>query len=209
VDVRLPGGSSGDGIWAATLADLARALDRDAYDRLLAGSRIIRYWRGTVEIMVTSHAAADKLSTEYRGLVERHLNSRLRRPVIVRFDARPAVAPAGTESTGPDERTSGETPSPLVIAENEVEIGRQVWQSLLSDLARAVSPADLDRLAGVIVLGQDTAGAILLGTPSPLARRLIDTRYRSEIEASLAALLGQPAPIRTIDADGWRSAASD
>jgi hypothetical protein len=208
-DIRLPGGASGDAVWTATLADLARILDRDAYDRLLAGSRITRYWRGAVEVEVASNAAADKLSGEYRGLVERHLNSRLRRPAHVRFDARPAAQPAGTPASEPDAPVVRETPQQLVIAANEVEIGRQVWQSLLGDLARVVAPADLDRLAGIIVLGQDATGAILLGTPSPLARRLIDTRYRADIESSLAALLGQSAPIRTLDAADWCPAASD
>lgn len=207
-DVRLPGGASGDAVWAATLAELARVLDRDAYDRLLAGSRITRYWRGSVEVEVASNSAADKLSGEYRGLVERHLNSRLRRPVHVRFDARPAPA-ASSPASEPDAQPVRETPQPLVIAASEVDIGRQVWQSLLGDLARVVSPDDLDRLAGIIVLGQDASGVILLGTPSPLARRLIDTRYRTEIESSLAALLGQSAPIRTLGAGDWRPSDGD
>jgi hypothetical protein len=208
-DVRLPGGTSGAAVWAATLADLSRVLDREAYDRLLAGSRITRYWRGTVEIAVTSSAIADKLSNEYRGLVERHLNSRLRRPVAVRFEAQPVTPPASTPATELDEPSAAETPQQLVIAESEVEIGRQVWQSLLGDLARVVTSSDLDRLAGVVVLGQDATGAILLGTPSPLARRLIDSRYRADIESSLAALLGQPAPIRTLDASDWLLATRD
>ncbi len=208
-DVRLPGGTSGDAVWASTLADLARVFDRDAFDRLLAGSRITRYWRGTVEVGVASDAAAEKLSTEYRGLVERHLNSRLRRPVAVRFDPHPVAPPASAPVAEPDETSGAETAQPLVIAESQAEIGRQVWQSMIGDLARVVSPSDLDRLAGVIVLGQDASGAILLGTPSPLARRLIDRRYRSDIESSLAALLGQPAPIRTLDSADWSLATRD
>ncbi|HYI15490.1 MAG TPA: hypothetical protein VEX37_08870 [Thermomicrobiales bacterium] len=202
-DVRLPGGASGDAIWEATLADLARVFDRDTYDRLLAGSRITRYWRGTVEITVASSTAADKLSNEYRSLVERHLNSRLRRPVAVRFDPHPVVPPVSVPVAEPNEPVAAETPQPLVVVESEAEIGRQVWQSLMSDLARVVSPSDLDRLAGVIVLGQDASGAILLGAPSPLATRLIDRRYRAEVESSLAALLGHPAPIRILDSDDW------
>lgn len=206
VDVRLPGGASGSAVWSAVLGDLARALDRDAYQRLLAESRVTRYWRGSVEVRVGSVAAADKLSNEYRGLVERHLNSRLRRAVSVCFEA--ASDPVTTHRPVPDQ-PEPETPnaSPqLVLAEGEIEVGRQVWQSLLADLARVVSPADLDRLAGVIVLGQDASGVILLGAPTPLARRLVDGRYRATVEASLAALLGQPSPIRVLDPAGWRVA---
>lgn len=206
-EVRLPGGSSGSTVWAAALDDLSRVLDRGAYDRLLAGSRITRYWRGTVEICVASNAAADKLANEYRGLVERHLNNRLRRPVAVRFVFDPGEPVTGGAASDSIEQPASDTPHPIVIAEAEVEIGRQVWQSLLGDLARNVSPADLDRLAGVVVLGQDAAGAILLGTPSPLARRLLDGRYRADVEASLAALLGQPSPVRILASDDWSVAA--
>ncbi|HEX5167046.1 MAG TPA: hypothetical protein VFV93_16685, partial [Thermomicrobiales bacterium] len=204
-DVRLPGGASGNAVWATVVGDLARVLDRDAHDRLLAGSRIARYWRGTVEIRVTSLAAAGKLSNEYRGLVERHLNSRLRRPVAVRFeadaDAEPDRTPAAPSTD--DEDAAGESPQPLRVAVAEAEIGRQVWQSLLGDLARRIPQTDLDRLAGVIVLGQDAGGAIVLGAPSPLARRLLEGRYRAAVETSLAALLGQAAPLRILDAAGW------
>jgi len=202
-DVRLPGGASGSAIWTAVLDDLARTLDREAFDRLLAGSRITRYWRGSVEICVGSSAAADKLSNEYRGLVERHLNSRLQRPIAVRFAADPAEPAASDPTPEPTAPPVSDTPQPLVIAESDVEIGRQVWQSLLVDLARSVPAADLDRLAGVVVLGQDASGAILLGTPSPLACRLLAGHYRAEVESSLAALLGQPAPVRVLDAAGW------
>lgn len=203
VEVRLPGGASGSTIWAAVLDDLARALDRDAFQRMLAGSRITRYWRGTVEVGVGSVAAADKLSNEYRGLVERHLNSRLRRPVAVCFEASPVPVTDTLPDHGPSEPEAPDGSRPLALSVAEVEVGRQVWQSLLTDLSRVVSPADLDRLAGVVVLGQDASGAILLGAPSPLARRLIDGRYRAAVETSLAALLGQPSPINVLDPAGW------
>jgi hypothetical protein len=205
-DVRLPGGASGRAVWAAVVSDLARVLDRDAHERLLADSRISRYWRGTVEIRVASPAAAGKLSNEYRGLIERHLNSRLRRPVAIRFDAAVDPEPAQTqaEPSIDDECSTCESSQPLQVVAAEVEIGRQVWQSLLSDLARRVPSTDLDRLAGVIVLGQDAGGAFVLGAPSPLARRLLDRRYRADVEASLATLLGQAAPIRVLDAAAWR-----
>jgi hypothetical protein len=202
-DVRLPGGASGNATWTATLSDLARALDQSAYDRLLADSRITRYWRGTVEITVTGTGAAGKLSNEYRGLVERQLNSRLRRPVAVRFVANEVLAEMPEEGDHSAPAIPDDPQQPLTIDEEQVEIGRQVWQSLLADLGRVVAPSDLERLAGVVVLGQDVAGDILLGTPSPLARRLVDRRYRSEIERSLTALFGQPLPFRTLDASDW------
>lgn len=200
-DVRLPGGASGNTTWSAVLADLARLLDRNAFDRLLAGSHIARYWRGTVEVQTTSPASADKLSNEYRAIVERHLNSRLSRPVAVRFEVTPVSDP-----TDADPQTSAATVSPsdpLVVTEADVEIGRQVWQSLLSDLARTIPVSDLDRLAGVIVLGQDASGNILLGAPSPLAQRLLAGRYRTHVEASLAALLSQTAPLHILSATDW------
>ena len=205
-DVRLPGGASGSTVWASVLDDLARVLDRDAYDRLLAGSRITRYWRGTVEIRSGSRAATDKLSNEYRGLIERHLNNHLRRPVAVRFESAPVAEVVGAAPAASAEEPAPDAPQPIVLAEAEVETGRQVWQSLLGDLARVVSPTDLDRLAGVVVLGQDTSGAILLSTPSPLARRLLDVRYRAEVESSLTALLGQQSPVRVLAAADWRIA---
>jgi hypothetical protein len=202
-DVRMPGGASGNAVWSTVLGDLARALDRDAFQRLLTGSRITRYWRGTVEVRVGSVAAADKLSNEYRGLIERHLNSRLRRPVAVCFEADAVVSATVHTKSVSDEVSPSDESRPVMLTEAEVEVGRQVWQSLLADLARLVTPADLDRMAGVVVLGQDASGVILLGTPSPHARRLIDGRYRRDVESSLAALLGQPAPVRVLDPSGW------
>ncbi|MGH9173517.1 MAG: hypothetical protein ACRD1H_04120, partial [Vicinamibacterales bacterium] len=67
-DVRLPGGASGNAVWAAVLADLTRLFERETYERLLSGSRVARYWRGTVEVRVGSDLAADKLSNEYHAL---------------------------------------------------------------------------------------------------------------------------------------------
>jgi hypothetical protein len=199
-DVRLPGGVSGRTTWAAVLSDLSRTFDAQAFERLLAGSLVVRYWRGSVEVQVGSLSAAEKLGREYRGLIERQLNARLSRPVAIQFVPPPA-----------DERLSvtDEPPAPpnppdrFTITRADLEIGRQVWQSLLIELARSTPPADIDSLAGVAMLGQDPSGEILLAAPSPRAGRLLDGRYRAAVEIALASLFGRPLPFRVAASHEW------
>jgi hypothetical protein len=205
-DVRLPGGASGAAVWSAVLAELRRALDGAAFERLLAGSAVSRCHRGTVEIRVASPGAADKLAAEYRPLVERHLNARLRRPVTVRFvhATLPSEHASSAEPAG-DRSTTIPAPTGLdvALAPADLEVGRQVWHSLLPDLARGVSPDDLDRLADVVVLGADERGSILLGVPTVHAGRLVEGRCRAAIEASLAALCSRPAAARAVPPGRW------
>jgi hypothetical protein len=200
-EVRLPGGARGASTWQAVLQDLANVLESDAFSRLLAGSTITRYWRGTVDIEVATPDAAGKLSSEYRGLVERNLNARLRKPVSVAFHSAEAVAPSGTSEAATP--ISPATTPEIVISHGDVELGRQVWHAILVDLTPSLTLDDLERLNGVIPLGEDAAGTMLLGTPSPIARRLIEGRYRPEIEHSLATLLGHPVTVRAVDSDAW------
>jgi hypothetical protein len=200
-EVRLPGGARGSSVWAAVLDDLSRAVSRDAFDRMLAGSVITRYWRGTVDIEVTTEDAASKLSTEYRGLVERNLNARLRKPVTVAFH--PAAASPVSATSEPAQSSSAASSSAMVITRSDLELGRQFWHAILDDLTSLLTLDDLERLAGVIPLGEDASGTMLLGTPSPIARRLIEGRYRTDIERSLSTLLGHPVTIRAVDGDAW------
>jgi hypothetical protein len=183
------------------LDDLSRAIARDAFDRMLAGSVITRYWRGTVDIEVATEDAASKLSTEYRGLVERNLNARLRKPVTVAFHpSEIAPAPQMTEQTHTTPRADT---SEIVITRSDLELGRQFWHAILDDLTPSLTLDDLERLTGVIPLGEDATGTMLLGTPSPIARRLIEGRYRADIEHSLSTLLGHPVTVRAVDGDAW------
>jgi hypothetical protein len=201
-NVRLPGGASGNAVWSAVLEDLARLLDRAAFDRLLAGSRVTRYWRGTVEVSVPSAAAAGKLSAEYRALVERQVNARLSRPVAVRFEAVPEAS-ANMAAIGPEPAPmSGHAP-PHALSRADVEAGRQLWRAVLDDLAPALALDDLERVRGVVPLGGDAGGALLLGAPSGHARRLLEGRLRAEVERSLTALLGRAVTLRVVDGDGW------
>lgn len=196
-DVRLPGGARGSRTWAAVLDDLATVLSDDTFDLLLGGSVIRRYWRGTVEVEVGAQLAADKLSTEYRALVERQLNARLSKPVAVSFHvAEPSAAPAATAVDAT--RTAA-----LVVSRADVDLGRQVWHAVLADLAAVLGPGDAERLSGVVPLGQDAAGLMLLASPSPVARRLLDGRYRADVERSLSTLLGHETRVRLVGRDEW------
>lgn len=207
VAVRLPGGARGTTVWPAVLDELSRVLDRDAFDRLLSGSVITRYWRGTVEIRVASASAAGKLSTEYRSLVERYLNARLKRPVSVSFHAAPdEPATPAVSSAASSALSNTEAPvdgGVIVVSAADVDLGRQLWHAILDDLAAATDPDDQDRLAPVVPLGQDNSGAMVLGVSSPIARRLIEGRYRSRIERSLSGLLGGTVTLRTVLDDAW------
>ncbi|MEI2618612.1 MAG: hypothetical protein V9F06_13450 [Thermomicrobiales bacterium] len=195
-DVRLPGGARGSRTWAIVLDDLAAALSPDTFNLLLDGSAVRRYWRGTVEIEIGSQLAADKLSTEYRSLVERLLNARLSQPVIVSFHvAEPDVA-SMPPSLPPDE-------TKLAVSRADVDLGRQVWHAVLADLSAGLAAGDAERLSGVVPLGQDAGGLMLLASPSPVARRLLDGRYRSEVERSLSTILGSAVRIRLVGRDEW------
>lgn len=196
-DVRLPGGARGSRTWAAALDDLASVLSDETFALLLGGSVIRRYWRGTVEVEVGSQLAADKLATEYRALVERQLNARLSKPVAVSFHvAEPPAAPAATAADAT--RTAA-----LVVSRADVDLGRQVWHAVLADLAALLAPGDAERLSGVIPLGQDAAGLMLLASPSPVARRLLDGRYRPDVERSLSTLFGHDVRVRLVGRDEW------
>lgn len=195
-DVRLPGGARGLRIWAAVLDDLSGVLATDAFDLLLGGSAIRRYWRGMVEVEVASQLAAEKLSTEYRALVERQLNSRLSKPVAISFH----VAEPDPLAATPLEPAAQ---AALVVSRADVDLGRQVWHAVLADLSGALATGDAERMAGVVPLGQDSTGLMLLASPSPIARRLLDERYRADVERSLSTLLGHDVRIRCIGRDEW------
>lgn len=198
-DVRLPGGARGARTWASVLENLAGLLAGETFDLLFGGSFVRRYWRGMVEVEVRSAAAADKLSAEYRPLVERLLNARLSKPVAVSFHVSDA---AKSVETPLHEDTDPSLPV-LRVSQSDVDLGRQVWHVVLSDLAAAASPDEIDRLAGVVPIGQDAAGFMLLASPSPVARRLLEGRFREAVERSLSALLGRAIRIRCVGRDEW------
>jgi hypothetical protein len=198
--VRLPGGRSGRAIWEAVLADLARVLDPATFERLLAGSSVTRYWRGTLEVEVSSPAAAEKLSAEYRPLLERQLNERLPRAVAVRFHAvaSPLVASAAPETP----RQSTPVPE-VVISHDDAELAQRIWRAIADELATVVPGSDLRQLAHVLPLGEDASGVMLLGAPTASALRLIDGRCRPEIEQALAGFLGRSVTVRGVASGRW------
>ncbi|HUG13920.1 MAG TPA: hypothetical protein VMM78_02785, partial [Thermomicrobiales bacterium] len=198
--VRLPGGADGALIWDQALADLARALDRTTFERLLAGSALVRFRRGVVEVHVQSAEAAEKLSAEYRGLVERQLNARLPRPVAVTFLSEPSPV----DVAGPGDASAADLGNlTIIISRADYDLATRVWQALRNDLASSLSARDLDGLGAVTPLGEDAAGAMLLGTATSRALRLVDGRCRPEIERALSALLGRPVTARAVSSSGW------
>ncbi|RIK39894.1 MAG: hypothetical protein DCC58_14620 [Chloroflexi bacterium] len=204
--VRLPGGRSGIRVWQDVLADLAGVLDAEAFDRLLAGSAPLRYRAGCVDVQVASDAAAEKLATEYYALVARRLNERLPRPVDLRFVAPPAPPqqhdiPAGAAL--PDPALAEPGSAVICISRADADAGRQLWRSLLLELGATLAPDDRARLSDVVPLGQDRAGRLLLGAPTRHVARLLDTRYRGDIERACARILGRPCVIHPQDPSAW------
>lgn len=197
--VRLPGGRSGTSTWKAVLSDLAQLLDPDAFQRLLAESAIVRYRAGCVEVRVATPAAAEKLSTEYHALVTRRLNERLPRPVDVRFSA--PDAPPATPSLPAAEPEPA--PPGIVISRADADAGRQLWRAVLLGLGAALPSDDWDRLREVVPLGQDAAGRLLLGVPTRHVARLLEGRYRAEIERACADLLNRPITIAPLAPPDW------
>jgi hypothetical protein len=199
--VRLPGGASGAAVWRRTLAELAQALDADAFERLLAGSVIVGYRAGVVEVRVATAAAADALSTGYRALVERHLNAQLRQPVAARFSAAPQPANVAAQALPGDD-----TPAPpsalLLVTQADLDLGRQLWRVALASLTADVPADEAQRLANVVVLGQSADEALLLAAPPPQSARLLERR-RGAVERVLAELLGRRVVIRALGADAW------
>jgi len=213
-DVRLPGGRSGGTTWTAVLIELRRTLDHAAFERLLAGSAIVRYWRGTVEIAVGSAAASEKLSTEYRALIERQLNARLRHPVSITFVVAPVASPdeddadgphASIEATYPTTAAEGTNTSVerLLIAPDDLDLGRQLWRAALDDLRTLLPADDRDAIASGAVLGEDVTGALLIAGVASPAQRLIESRHRLAIEAALTRLLGRAVTLRCLAPTGW------
>lgn len=198
--VRLPGGADGATVWAQVLAELARLLDASAFERLLGGSTVSRFRQGTVEVQVTSQGAAEKLSAEYRPLVERHLNARLPRAVAVSFVWNaPAIEPAVLDA--PEVVDLGNIT--IVISRSDYDLASRVWQAIRDDLAAVLPARDLDGLGTVVPLGEDAGGVMLLGTTSSRSQRLIDGRCRAEIERALAALLGRAVTVRAVAGNDW------
>lgn len=199
--VRLPGGADGRVIWDQTLNDLSRVLDRAAFDRLLGGSSITRFRKGVVEIRVQTAAAADKLSAEYRALVERHVNARLPRPITVAFLTEPTpLEQAGVSDEGGVALAETGT---LVISRQDFDLASRVWQAIRDDLASALPRRDLDGLGAVVPLGEDAGGVMLLGVSSSRSLRLVDGRCRADIERAMSALLGRAVTVRAIPSTAW------
>lgn len=200
--VRLPGGRSGAAVWQAVLADLAGVLGPDAFARLLADSAIVRYRQGCVEVRVGSIAAADKLAAEYHALVSRRLNERLPRPVDLRFvpadDAPLECAPPATTAAPAPPLDHG-----VVISRADADVGRQLWRSILFELDTVLGPDDRERLADILPLAQDAAGRLLLGAPTRYAARLLDHRYRADIERACSRMLNRPVVIHPLDPADW------
>jgi hypothetical protein len=186
-------------VWNAVLDDLARLLDPAAFERLLAGSAIVRYRQGCVEVRVASIAAAEKLSAEYHALIARRLNDRLPRPVDLRFSA---ADDAPVDVTAPDPVPTAYAAA-ITISRADADAGRQFWRSILGDLGSLGGPEDLERLADVIPLGQDSAGRLLLGTPTRHVARTLDRRYRTEIERACDRIFGRPTTIHLVDPSDW------
>jgi hypothetical protein len=211
-DVRLPGGHSGHAVWSSVLSELRRTLDPAAFDRLLSGSSIVRYWRGSAEIAVASDAAAEKLSHEYRSLIERQINAHLRRSVAVSFVVQPvAEDPSSTrQATYPADiqnvavASDDDSTNTLAVARADLDLGRQVWRAALDDLQTALAADDLDALSSGAVLGEDVDGNLLIAALSPRAQRLVSGRHRAAVESSLATLLGRPVTLRCLAAKDWR-----
>jgi hypothetical protein len=194
------------------LSELRRTLDPAAFDRLLSGSSIVRYWRGSAEIAVASDAAAEKLSHEYRSLIERQINAHLRRSVAVSFVVQPvAEDPSSTrQATYPADiqnvavASDDDSTNTLAVARADLDLGRQVWRAALDDLQTALAADDLDALSSGAVLGEDADGNLLISALSPRAQRLVSGRHRAAVESSLATLLGRPVTLRCLAAKDWQ-----
>ena len=190
--VKLPRGRSATRVWGLVLDELAGLLDAATHERLFSGSRIAGYRSGDVVIEVAA-GAADKLSSEYRPMLQRHLVRHIGREVTVSIVA-------AAEEEPPD---MPEPQVPIVISASDAEQGRQLWRAVLNEIRTAVNADDLARLGSSLPLGQDTGGSIVIGASSSLAARLIEGRCRPAIEAAMLAVLGGAVTIAVAASGTW------
>lgn len=190
--VRLPRRRNAVKVWQAVVDDLAQLLDANSHARLLADSRISGYRGGVVQVEVDPAAQA-KLAAEYRPLLERHLERHIGQPVTV--DVVAAVEDSVTPAGAGEDR--------IEISRADAEQGRQLWQAVLNEIAPLTSADDRARLRGVVPLGQDAEGCIVIGAPTALAARLLQGRCRQPVESALRMLLGDLPAVRVALRDEW------
>lgn len=90
----------------------------------------------------------------------------------------------------------------LRVSREDAVQGDRLWGVVL-DMLAVDGDGDLFRLRGVVPLGEREDGAFVLGAPTRVSARLIDGRYRQQVEQALSSLLPSPASIAVLDPDQW------
>ncbi|MDQ3694776.1 MAG: hypothetical protein M3464_14295, partial [Chloroflexota bacterium] len=221
-DIPLPHGQGSRRTWEHVVSGLAGAIEPALLAELVAGTSIVAYHDGEVQLAVPNPARAEHLATSYRDLIERRLSAAMRRPirlaVITPDDERslPPIAPARSPRRGrvaeaaPANRDDSDlTPPGFVVAECGLWSG-QVWAAVLTELERheAVGRADFEAwLRSTLLLGRAGDGGpgapLVVGVPHALAQRRVSSRYQSIIAGALSRVAGAPLDIEIVVARAW------
>ena len=222
-DLPLPHGQGSRRTWELVVAAMASTIERSVLGDLVAGTGIVGYREGEVQIAVLEPARAEPLAVTYRGLIERKLSQAMRRPIRIAV-VTPDDGEATTATTAPirpsrraiDSRSetatvadSQITPPSFVIAECGLWSG-QVWAAVLGELERheAVGPADFAAwLRSTLPLGRGGDGGlgspVVVGVPHALAQRRVSSRFQDVIADVITSVVGVALPVEIVVVRDW------
>ncbi|MFW6074337.1 MAG: hypothetical protein ACOC9Y_02000 [Chloroflexota bacterium] len=181
------------GIWRDVKRKLKRELGESAFDRLLMSSECVSDHGDGLVVRVQGESVAEKLDREYRPLIERVVERVAGRPLAISFVA------------GEEQQPEGVAGVPgIEIAREDLVQGRQLWEVILGDLAAHIGGAERRRLAGVVVLGEDPEGNILLGADRRSSVPVLQERFAEDIQAALARFMGRSiSGVRALHPEEW------
>ncbi len=184
-----------DRLWQKVAANMRRSMERATYDRLFSGSKIDLLRGNQVHVIVASPEARDKLSMEYSSFVSRSFQQELQREIDVIFRVVPLP--------GEEMSAASEAQPAYTLSLEEERDGRRLWNAVMTLLRDSIPARDLDHLQGIVPLGQNKSGELVLGLPGKHAERLYATRYSRLVDKAVRDLLGSNVEIITAGSEKW------